>query len=785
VAVSEHRVEERRKIRTVTNTGERFGLWRHKRKLWSPFPRRLTVLTRPSRVAFGLLTLHLTSIALLAHSARADFLTASPLPFSVLNRQPTGIAVGADGATWFTLYASGQIGRYSGGSFSFWDLPVATSQPLAITAGPDSRFWFTEYGSGKIGRIAANGTIDEFPLSSGAHPYFITAGPDGNLWFTDFGRKSICRTTTSGSVSEFPVGGSPAGIAVGPDGNLWYTLFDTGAVGSMTTSGSKTEYTLPSAASGPHGITPGPDGNVWFTELTGNRIGRITLTGALTEFDVPRASAQPWAIAAASDGLLYFSEYAGHAIGRMKTDGTMSELLIRSSYAGPSTPAGIALRPDGELEIAVSNPELLVETNQASVAIEIALPVETGLPGRIVQGPDGNGWFTMSNPTAVGRITPFGTVTILPVTGSSGDLPDICIGPDGNLWFTDLSSDRLGRVTPAGVMAYFPVPAGTGPNRICAGPDGNLWLTEATAPRIGRMTPAGAFSEFPYSQLAPAASSITAGADGNLWFAYSSVVVRMSPTGTFVEFQEPAGLWPKDLVAGPDGNIWYQEVGVGSVSPGGVFTKLGSYAVRGCYATGLASGVSGELWIGCLDGSAVRFLPATGEAGLSGLDPPQGGQTVPLVSLGPLGPLTSWAVSQAGYSKGVLQIRVPVRGFYTLPPCRLLDTRKLSSPMGGQPLPPGFTLGFVPTGSCRLPTGARAVSLNVTVTETGGNGYLSCYPGSSPPPGPTSILNYSASQTRANNTIISLPSESPPGISFFNGSGGTIHLVVDVNGFFY
>jgi len=59
-----------------------------------------------------------------------------------------------------------------------------SSQLTNIAVGPDGALWFTELGANTIGRISTTGVINEYPLASGSHPYGITAGPDGNLWFT-------------------------------------------------------------------------------------------------------------------------------------------------------------------------------------------------------------------------------------------------------------------------------------------------------------------------------------------------------------------------------------------------------------------------------------------------------------------------------------------------------------------------------------------------------------------------------------------------------------------------
>ena len=54
--------------------------------------------------------------------------------------------------------------------------------------------------------------------------------------------------------------------------------------------------------------------------------------------------------------------------------------------------------------------------------------------------------------------------------------------------------------------------------------------------------------------------------------------------------------------------------------------------------------------------------------------------------------------------------------FYTVTPCRIVDTRNANGPFGGPALPAMATRDFSMRGNCGISSTARAVSLNVTVT---------------------------------------------------------------------
>jgi hypothetical protein len=64
-----------------------------------------------------------------------------------------------------------------------------------------------------------------------------------------------------------------------------------------------------------------------------------------------------------------------------------------------------------------------------------------------------------------------------------------------------------------------------------------------------------------------------------------------------------------------------------------------------------------------------------------------------------------------------------------------------------------------------------------------GNGHIRAYPASVPSAPPTSVLNFAAGLTRANNAIVALSAAGE--LAVYNGmSAGTTHLVVDVVGYF-
>jgi len=73
------------------------------------------------------------------------------------------------------------------------------------------------------------------------------------------------------------------------------------------------------------------------------------------------------------------------------------------------------------------------------------------------------------------------------------------------------------------------------------------------------------------------------------------------------------------------------------------------------------------------------------------------------------------------------------------------------------------------------------VSLNVTVTQPTGAGDLRLYPAGQSAP-LVSTINWVAGQTRANNAVAAL---SATGLAVqCDQASGTVHLILDVNGYF-
>jgi hypothetical protein len=144
--------------------------------------------------------------------------------------------------------------------------------------------------------------------------------------------------------------------------------------------------------------------------------------------------------------------------------------------------------------------------------------------------------------------------------------------------------------------------------------------------------------------------------------------------------------------------------------------------------------------------------------------------------------VTATATDSAGNTSEFSVCSPLATKLYTLPPCRVVDTRGASGIWGGPALNPYVDRIFPIAGQCGIPSTAQAVSFNVTVTQPEQIGYLVLYPAQSVPSG-TSMLNYRSGQTRANNAMVTLGAEGAVAVRCVQ-SYGTAHVILDVNGYF-
>jgi hypothetical protein len=124
----------------------------------------------------------------------------------------------------------------------------------------------------------------------------------------------------------------------------------------------------------------------------------------------------------------------------------------------------------------------------------------------------------------------------------------------------------------------------------------------------------------------------------------------------------------------------------------------------------------------------------------------------------------------------------PSASFYSIAPCRVVDTRNPAGPLGGPGLAGGATRSFAIATHCGIPATATAISANITVTSPTTAGYLTVFPSGATAP-LASAINFRAGQTRANNAVLVLGLSG--GVDVFTGlpGGHSVQFILDLNGY--
>ncbi len=121
--------------------------------------------------------------------------------------------------------------------------------------------------------------------------------------------------------------------------------------------------------------------------------------------------------------------------------------------------------------------------------------------------------------------------------------------------------------------------------------------------------------------------------------------------------------------------------------------------------------------------------------------------------------------------------------YYTVTPCRVIDTRGAAGAYGGPALSAGIDRSFdIDAAACNVPAAATAVFLSLTVVNPSATGNVRLWPTGAASP-TVSALNYSAGQTRGNNGIFKLSATGSLDVRATQASG-TVDLIVDVAGYF-
>ena len=204
----------------------------------------------------------------------------------------------------------------------------------------------------------------------------------------------------------------------------------------------------------------------------------------------------------------------------------------------------------------------------------------------------------------------------------------------------------------------------------------------------------------------------------------------------------------------------------GPAAGGTVVTITGTNFVATPAVTFGGSNATGEVWVSATTLRATAPAHAAGLVNVVVTNPDlQAGTLANGYYYGPAPAATKW---------------------YPLDPCRVVDTRLASGPLGGPVLSASQTRTFdvtTATPTCGSPSNAKALTVNYTLTDVMQSGDLRSFAGNAPWTG-TSALSFRLGQTRANNGHLLLASDGSGTFQVTNASSGTVHFILDVNGYY-
>jgi virginiamycin B lyase len=268
-------------------------------------------------------------------------LAVGPTEYRVLDAQdiPAALAIGPDGAIWFTLESSDALGVLRDGQMRKLSRNGAggeTIEALGLAVDAGGGTWFTDITGQSIGHLAPDGSHDSLrvpgPLAQLGR---LAVAPDGAVWFADSWGNNFTRAR-DGQLTTYPIretNAAPFGIAIDARGTVWGTLQVANKLVRIDPDDTYTELDVPTRNSTPTDIAVDGAGGVWFTELRSNRIGHF-LDGHFDEFDVPAAAAGLTSLAVAPDGSVWFAELRQQKLGRLR-NGSFGEWRLPRQDARP------------------------------------------------------------------------------------------------------------------------------------------------------------------------------------------------------------------------------------------------------------------------------------------------------------------------------------------------------------------------------------------------------------------------------------------------------------------
>jgi virginiamycin B lyase len=241
-------------------------------------------------------------------------------PMTVASDIPAALAIGPDGAVWFSIDFSNAVGVLRDGKIQRFTKKGDNVDAIGLGVDAAGNAWYADSPAVAIQKISPTGEMTSFPLGTPiARLARLAVAPDGGVWFAESTSYSVTRLK-DGVLTRNPIDsmrGGPFGVAVASDGTAWATLQSANALMRISPAGEISEYEIPTRGSAPSDVAVDSKGGVWFLEFRGNKIGRHA-NGKFDEFPVPDGVSAVSGIAAAPDGSVWFGAMRGGLLGRFK-----------------------------------------------------------------------------------------------------------------------------------------------------------------------------------------------------------------------------------------------------------------------------------------------------------------------------------------------------------------------------------------------------------------------------------------------------------------------------------
>lgn len=589
-----------------------------------------------------------------------------------------------------------------------------------------------------------------------------------------------------------------APLVLGTDGNFYGTTYSGGSGNCSGGCGSIFKVTPGGTITTLHnfgntdgarpyaGLIQATDGNFYGTTTLGGTLGggtvfKITPSGALTpiySFGGSGGTIPYGGLVQGTDGNLYGTTYQGGLNGH----GTVFKITLSGSLTTIYNFAG---------------------TDGGSVYAGLAL------------GSDGNFYGTTylggtNNMGTVFQITPTGSLTTLyNFAGTDGNQPYAALlqGSDGNFYGTTFLGGAFGngtvfQITPAGALTT--LHSFCSPHDCTDGSNPYASLTQASDGSFyGVTSTAGRFANGSVFDVTSAGTLTTVYSFGTADGHHPYAGVTLAPGGNLYGTTYTGGTANDGTVYSLSPNP-YQFVAVtpcrlldtrGSGTPiaGGTFQTFNLKQLA--QTAGCA-----DLTPAAVYSLNVTLVPVAGPVGFLTIWPT--GENQPAVSLmNSDGRIKANAAIVPEGTNGAVNIFVTdsanviidINGYFTAPgvgtlafyplqPCRIVDTRGSSGPLGGPFLQGQQERDFpLLQGSCLIPPNAQGFSLNITAVPYNDQrmGYLTVWPAGQAQP-VVSTLNNPTGTTVANAAIV--PTGNSGNVAVYPSAN--TNLIIDINGYF-